>query len=172
MNRKIQIKRLSYKLADLSDLDTLRYWDTLPHVIAASDDDWGWEITLLERPIWREQWMVLLDEDPLGFIQIIDPAEEKTHYWGAIGPNYRAIDIWIGPPEFLGQGYGTQMMRWALDRCFADPNVHTVLIDPLATNVKAQRFYKKIGFLFFENRIFDGDDCCVFQLTRNQYNNP
>lgn len=57
---------------------------------------------------------------PIGFIQIIDPAREDSHYWGDCPTGLRAIDIWIGEEAYLGQGFGTDMMRLAIDRCFAD----------------------------------------------------
>ena len=56
-------------------------------------------------------------------VEVIDPADEESHYWGEIERNLRAIDIWIGEEADLGRGYGTQMMALALDRCFADPAV-------------------------------------------------
>jgi RimJ/RimL family protein N-acetyltransferase len=71
---------------------------------------------------------------PIGFVQIIDPAREESHYWGDCEPNLRAIDIWIGEADCLNKGYGTQMMRLAIERCFADPSVTAILIDPLASN--------------------------------------
>ena len=48
-------------------------------------------------------------------------------------PGHRAIDIWIGEPDARNRGYGAQMMEQAIARCFADPSVHTILIDPLVT---------------------------------------
>jgi ribosomal protein S18 acetylase RimI-like enzyme len=62
----------------------------------------------------------------------------------------RAIDIWIGEAADLGRGYGTRMMRHALERCFADPAVKAVLIDPLASNTRARRFYERLGFRCIE----------------------
>lgn len=60
---------------------------------------------------------------PIGFIQIIDPVREESHYWGDVAENLRAIDIWIGAETDLGKGYGTKMMQLALVRCFADLSV-------------------------------------------------
>jgi len=78
----------------------------------------------------------------------------------------RAIDIWIGEETDLGKGYGTQIMQLALARCFADPTVTAVLIDPLASNTRAHRFYKRLGFQFVDRRRFGKDDCCVYRLKR------
>jgi RimJ/RimL family protein N-acetyltransferase len=53
-----------------------------------------------------------------------------------------------------------------IDRCFIHPEVTAVLIDPLASNTKAIRFYERMGFEFVEARSFDEDDCLVYQMRR------
>lgn len=125
-----------------------------------------WEKELRHFPEWREQLVAELDGRAIGFVQIIDPAEEETHYWGEAPANLRAIDIWIGEATDLGKGYGTTMMEMACARCFAEPMVSAVLIDPLAANVRAIRFYERFGFRFVEDRRFGESDCKVYQLTR------
>ena len=149
------------------DLELLRHWDQQPHVIDSDpNDDWCWEVELHRSPNWREQLIAELDGRPIGCIQIIDPAREESHYWGHVSENLRAIDIWIGERSDLGRGYGTQMMQQALTRCFADPAVVAVLIDPLVRNIRAQRFYKRLGFQYVERRQFGEDDCFVYRLSR------
>ena len=160
---------IQLRLANRQDVQLLRHWDNQPHVIAATDDDWEWETALAKRPPWREQLIAELMGRPLGFIQIIDPALEETHYWGDVPKNLRAIDIWIGEADDLGKGYGTIMMELAIRRCFDEPNVKAILIDPLATNTRAHKFYKKVGFTFVEKKIFDGDECFVFRLDREHW---
>nr|WP_276609648.1 GNAT family N-acetyltransferase [Phragmitibacter flavus] len=135
-------------------------------------DDWGWETELKRNPTWREQLIAEIDGKPIGFIQIIDPALEDSHYWGDAAPNLRAIDIWIGEATHLNQGYGTQMMNAAIARCFADPSVTAILIDPLANNTRAHRFYERFGFQFVERRQFGQDDCFVFRLEREDRIDP
>jgi aminoglycoside 6'-N-acetyltransferase len=44
-----------------------------------------------------------------------------------------------------------------------------VLIDPLASNKRVIHCYKKFGFEFGERHQFGDDDCSVYQLTREQY---
>ena len=158
------------RTATIQDLDLLRHWDAQPHTVASDpNDDWHWEVELLRQPPWREQLVAELDGRPIGFLQIIDPALEDSHYWGDVPPNLRAIDIWIGEQEDLGKGYGTQMMVLALERCFADAAVTAVLLDPLASNTKAHRFYERLGFQFVERRQFDEDDCFVYRLNRQHW---
>lgn len=150
-----------------ADLPLLTRWDDEPHVLESDpNDDWGWETELARDPDWREQLIAEADGVPIGFVQIIDPAREDGHYWGEVPANLRAIDIWIGEAGYLGRGHGTEMMRQALARCFADPAVTAVLIDPLASNVRAHRFYERLGFRFVERRRFGLDDCSVYRLER------
>lgn len=120
---------ITLRAATIDDVELLRYWDQQPHIIASNpDSDWEWEAELLRSPMQGEQLIAQLDGRPIGFIQIIDPAHEDSHYWGDVALNLRAIDIWIGVASELGKGYGTQMMHLAFAHCFADPAVTTILI--------------------------------------------
>jgi aminoglycoside 6'-N-acetyltransferase len=154
------------------DAALLRYWDAKPHVIAATGDDDGfyeWETELHRHPPGRELLIAEVDGRPIGMLQIIDPAIEESHYWGEIEPNLRALDIWIGEEADLGRGYGTEMMGLALARCFAEPAVTAVLIDPLAANERAHRFYERFGFKRVGRRFFGLDDCYVYRLERRDW---
>jgi aminoglycoside 6'-N-acetyltransferase len=155
--------------ATINDLELVKYWDTKQHVIDCDpDDEWNWEIELGRAPEWREQLIAELKEVPIGFIQIIDPYMEETHYWGKVEQNKRAIDIWIGEETNLNQGYGTIMMELTIQRCFENPKIDGILIDPLKTNNKAHRFYERLGFEFIEEREFDKTACYIFELKRKK----
>ena len=108
--------RLRLRPATLDDVDLLASWDREPHVIACSTDDPAADVAFggIE---WREELadqsevsfyrIAEVDGRPIGVMQIIDPHREPTHYWGAVEPGLRAIDIWIGPKDALGRGHGT-----------------------------------------------------------------
>jgi aminoglycoside 6'-N-acetyltransferase len=161
---------MNLRHATPTDLHLLRHWDEQAHVIASDpNDDWHWEVELERSPDWREQLIAKIEGRPIGFIQIIDPAREDSHYWGDIATNLRAIDIWIGEEADLGKGYGTKMMRLALARCFADPAVTAVLIDPLVSNTRAHRFYERLGFKQIDRRQFGDDECFVYRLNREDW---
>ena len=163
-------KRIHLRPAEPADRPLLERWDEQPHVVESDpNDEWDWKNELARKPGWREQLVAEFEGRPIGFIQIIDPALEETHYWGECPPNLRAIDIWIGEAKDLGQGFGTQMMKLALERCFAAAEVEAVIIDPLASNTGARRFYERLGFEFLEHRRFGKDDCAVYRLERNRW---
>ncbi|WP_421872252.1 GNAT family N-acetyltransferase [Marinoscillum sp.] len=154
------------------DISLLEYWDKQPHVRLSDGEEefWDWQEELGVEVAWREQLVAELDGKPIGFVQIIDPYLEETHYWGEIEPNHRAIDIWIGEADYLNKGHGTQMMQQAITKCFAPDNVQAIMIDPLKSNRAAHRFYKRFGFKFHEERCFGKDECYVFRLTRTDWN--
>ncbi|WP_236974088.1 GNAT family N-acetyltransferase [Membranihabitans maritimus] len=158
---------IQFRPASIHDLELLTYWDTKQHVIDCDPEgDWNWEIELNRHPDWRELLIAEEEGEPIGFVQIIDPQKEETHYWGKIDPDNRAIDIWIGETNNLNKGYGTQIMNLIIKRCFNDQKVNAILVDPLKTNTKAHRFYERLGFTFTEEREFEGDTCYIYELKR------
>lgn len=166
------------RAASLADVSTLQRWDKDPDVISATSDnseaeaafegiDWAAEIA--SDSDVSGHFIAELEGRPVGAMQIIDPRREPTHYWGDCADNLRAIDIWIGDAADRNRGLGTEMMRLAIGRCFASPKVTAILIDPLATNTHAHRFYKRLGFEFVERRFFGDDDCFVYRLERRNW---
>jgi aminoglycoside 6'-N-acetyltransferase len=154
-----------------ADAPLLRRWDEDPDVRASdpNEDSWRWDVELAREPPWREQLVAELDGRPIGFLQIIDPREEETRYWGDVEPDLRAIDVWIGEPADRGHGRGTAVMRLALERCFANARVRAVLVDPLVENEAACRFYERLGFRPVERRRFGADQCAVYRLEREDF---
>ena len=154
----------------LDHVELLERWDEDPDVASSTgDDDWyDWPLELSRGDLpWREFLVAEEDGRPVGFVQLIDAVEEESHYWGDDVPaGVWAIDIWIGAPGDRGRGLGGEMMRLALARCFDDHGASEVLIDPLASNERAIRFYERLGFEFVEERDFGGDHCHVYRFPR------
>lgn len=159
-----------------ADVPHLERWDREPHVIAATSDDPDADVAF-EDAEWLEEisnddpasayFVAEIDGRAIGAMQVIDPALERTHYWGTdCPPNLRAMDIWIGEKDCLNRGFGTKMMTIAINTAFADPTVEAVVIDPLNSNTDAHRFYQRLGFRPTGRRLFDDDDCLVHRLDR------
>ena len=164
--------------AAAADAALLAAWDLEPHVIACSGDDplaeeafdgidWTDELT---NSAYELTYVIAeVEGRPVGVMAVCDPHTEPSHYWGEIDPNLRAIDIWIGPAEWLGRGVGTSMMTQMIDRCFSEPEVTAIVIDPLNTNTAAIRFYQRLGFAVVGRRMFDEDYCLVHRLERDSW---
>jgi aminoglycoside 6'-N-acetyltransferase len=162
---------VSLRTAVPADQPLLETWDEEPDVVfctgePAQMDDWDWGVELRRRVPWREQLIAQEDGRPIGVVQIIDPREEDSHYWGDCPPHLRAIDIWLGDAADRGRGLGAEVMRQTIARCFAPPEVRAIIIDPLVANVRAIRFYERLGFKFVGERWFGPDHCHVMQLDR------
>jgi len=166
---------LTIRQATMDDVPTLERWDRDPAVIACATDDPN-AVQAFEGAIWVQEigsdsdvsrhYIGELDGRPIGAMQVIDPNLEPQRYWGEIEANLRAIDIWIGDAADRNQGHGRAMMRAVIDRCFDDPNVTAIVIDPLNSNTDAHRFYQRLGFQIVGRRMFDEDDCLVHRLER------
>ena len=161
-----------------ADAALLHGWDREPHVIRAVTDDPTAEEAFIDAD-WEQEisdqspvsYFLIGEENgrPVGAMQVIDPHLEPTHYWGEIEPNLRALDIWLGPADALGRGLGTAMMTQALGACFAAPEVTAIVIDPLASNTDAHRFYQRLGFRPVGRRLFGPDDCLVHRIERSEW---
>jgi aminoglycoside 6'-N-acetyltransferase len=177
------MSEVTLRPATIADVPVLERWDLEPHVIAATSDDpeaekafegayWPDEIGMQDE-FYQYFIAELAGPDgtrrPIGAMQIIDPHNEKTHYWGKIEPNLRAVDIWIGDAADHGHRYGEQMMRIAFRKCFADLNVTAIVIDPLNSNTRAHKFYQRLGFKPVGRQTFGEDDCLVHRLTRQDW---
>ena len=162
--------------ATAADLPLLLHWDEQPHVRDVGGDrewnDWNWEEELGRDVPWRAFLIAELEARRIGFVQIIDCRQEESRYWGTDCPEHSwAIDIWIGEADCLGKGYAAQMMQLAFDLCFAHPLCQHILIDPLADNFAAHRFYESLGFKLLGPRSFGPDQSLVYQLTRADWRN-
>jgi aminoglycoside 6'-N-acetyltransferase len=163
------------RLATIDDAPIFEAWSRQPHVIAATTDDPNAD-KAFDGAVWVEElasqspvyqyFVAEVGGEAIGALSIIDPHREPTHYWGSIEAGLRAIDIWIGPPDALGKGYGEQMMRLAFRHCFEDESVTAIVIDPLASNHRAIRFYERLGFERLGPRKFGDDECVVLRLPR------
>jgi aminoglycoside 6'-N-acetyltransferase len=169
---------VTLRRATAEDAVWLDLWDTDADVIACSTDDPNatvafesteWAEELAGQDEYSQYFIAELDGRAIGALQICDPHLESSHYWGEIAPNLRAIDIWIGAASDRGKGHGAAMMRLAVARCFAEPWVTAIVIDPLVSNQRAHRFYRRMGFRPIGRRKFGRDDCLVHELTRQDW---
>jgi aminoglycoside 6'-N-acetyltransferase len=158
------------RAATIDDSYLLKNWD-LDEAVEYSggdDDSYDWDYELPRNVDWREFLIAEVDAVPIGMIVLIDALREESHYWGQDVPaDSWAIDIWIGDQEHRSKGYGALMMQQALQRCFVNHGASLVLIDPLQSNHRAIKFYRRIGFTDVGPRRFENDDCLVMSMTRD-----
>ena len=162
---------ITLRVAKKSDLALMKRWDAYPHTPPDPEEGWNWEEELGAESPGRRQIVAELDGRPLGFMQLLDIALDVSGYWEHVQhpAGHASIDIWIGEVEDLNKGYGREMMRQAIELHFANPNIHTILIDPQIENEGAIRFYRRLGFQFIEEREIWDEDVLIYALTRQTY---
>ena len=156
----------------IDDVRLVLGWDADPDVAAAlggpAAEWYDWPAELTRDVAWRElliaEEVAGQDRRAIGFVQLLDAAEEESHYWGGVEAGTWAIDIWLGSPADRGRGLGSRVMRAAIARAFDQHRAHTILIDPIATNVRAIAFYERLGFERIGPRELDGELCLVMRL--------
>jgi len=146
----------SFKKITEDDLPILQQWFKEPHV-----QQW-WPIPtqdevlahFLKRIRSKDTfgYLALLDDSPIGYIQYyyVDQSGEKT------GMHLPPVDLpittvgtdqFIGDPNYLHKGYGTQFIKAFIEYLRTiEPHITTIIVDPDPTNIAAVRCYEKVGF--------------------------
>jgi RimJ/RimL family protein N-acetyltransferase len=96
------------------------------------------------------------DDHPIGYIELVQkPAQE-----------IRLCRILIADPQARGKGYGTQLIKMAMDKAKTEFGATTIELGVFEQNVSARRCYEKLGFIIYEqddSLTFDGN---VWPLLR------
>jgi aminoglycoside 6'-N-acetyltransferase len=133
------------------DLRLIRYWLMEPHVA-----DW-WtpaesEIRIMEKEMRDPRANVLRyivshgDRD-FAYIQVYDPAGDEE-FWGENpqGPGTFGIDQFIGDPQMIGFGHGTNFIKAFVAELKTQDEVKRIIADPAPDNVPAIRCFSQVGF--------------------------
>ena len=142
-----QAHRYAFRRVTSSDLPLLAEWLDSPHVARW----WGnpaEELKEIEEhlsSISVEPFIILLDDEPIGYMQSYDIHAEGDHPYRDQPPGTIGIDLSIGDPDLIGKGHGPRIIDAFVRRLFHD-GVPRVVIDPNPANEAAIRAYIKAGF--------------------------
>lgn len=161
---------VGFRRAGPGDVPTLTRWSHADHVREVIGDAYDWDWPAEVESGWQEVWIASIHEGDLsreiGVVILLDTEADPSHYWGDVEAGTYAIDLWIGESDALHRGFGTAMMRFAIDRAFQVHGAQLILLDPIATNTAALGFYRHLGFREVGPRRFGDDDCIVMKLGR------
>lgn len=96
----------------------------------------------------NHQFIIEIDGDPAGYVQAYRLSDEPE-YQRQLGLDHDAVslDIMLGERHFRGKGWGSVVLRAALDRIvFGQMNAGYACINPDPKNERAVRAYEKAGF--------------------------
>lgn len=146
---------LRYHFRDVvrEDFPLLAKWLAEPHIAKW----WGEADEELESiaesmtSIETRPMIVELEGRPIAYLQYYDPHLEEGHPYQDQPKGTLGIDISIGPPDLVGIGHGSAIIRQFVADLFAG-GAKRIVIDPDPENLAAIRAYEKAGFRFVDTR--------------------
>ena len=142
---------LRFDPLDTSHFEMLGQWLAQPHV----RQWWGHpdeEMELIREGFDNgevEAFVAQVDGQPVAYVQSWRPANYDEVAWsGLVGDGTIGVDIFIGPTEAVGKGFGALIVE-AFARKLLAEGAPRVIIDPDAENEGAIRAYTKAGFVPF-----------------------
>lgn len=148
------------------DLDRLAGWLRAPHVARW----WGDTTRELEEIVAMmdrgpaKPFVILMDDDPIGYIQSYDIHAETDHPYRDQPPGTFGIDLSIGEADLVGRGHGPRIVEAFVAGLFA-AGAPRVVIDPDPGNHQAIRAYEKAGFRVVDRR--PGYDGAALLMARD-----
>jgi RimJ/RimL family protein N-acetyltransferase len=77
------------------------------------------------------------------------------------------LGIMIGERHYWGQGYGADAVATLVRHIFADTKIDRIYLKTLEWNVRAQRCFRKCGFLDCGRTNRQGNDFVIMELHRS-----
>lgn len=125
-------------------------WLQSPHVQTCWDFENNWEEfqirhqEMISSPLVFPH-IVYKDKIPIGYINYWFVEEDPD-----FKPHFRSdtvgTDQFIGVPELIGKGIGSEFIRQFTNELLSDPKINLVITDPDPKNLNAIRAYEKAGF--------------------------
>jgi aminoglycoside 6'-N-acetyltransferase len=147
-------------------LPMIRRWLETPEVVrwwGQPDEQYDLVSGDLDHPD-MDQFVVALGDRPFGYIQCY-----ALSTWNqGFGPQpeaTRGIDQFIGEPEMIGRGHGSDFIRQFADGLLAR-GIPRIVTDPDPANVRAVRAYARAGFE--RDRIVETADGPALLMVRNR----
>ena len=143
----------TFKFKPLTEehFEILFKWLQNPHVREWWDSEDNWadfekrHLEMLSLPLVFPH-IVYRNDAPIGYINywfVEDDPDFLPHY----PKDTVGTDQFIGEPELIGKGIGTEFVRQFTDELSLKPNISLVITDPDPNNLKAIRSYEKAGFV-------------------------
>jgi len=145
---------ITFRPVEARDVPDLYRWRNEPHVTRwwSEDDDSGPTLDVVARnygPDYDDKehrYIIEMDGRPIGYIQMYKLADWPD-YAALIQETGAGIDLFIGEPDLINKGIGTEVInRFVEDIVFDDPSITQCVIDPEIKNAAAIRAYTKAGF--------------------------
>lgn len=129
----------------------LRKWLKEPHVAEfwqETEDEEKFRDKFLGKLPERgvSAFVILVDSKLIGYIQYYDACKVGGGWWPDAEEGTFGIDQFIGDPDMVGKGLGTEIIKRFVENIFLLSKVSQIITDPEPMNKRAIRAYEKVGF--------------------------
>lgn len=91
-------------------------------------------------------FVIAVDSKPIGYIQYYEACKVGGGWWPDADNGTFGIDQFIGEPNMIGKGLGTEIIKRFVANIFLLTKATNVITDPEPKNKRAIRAYEKAGF--------------------------
>lgn len=146
------VREFVFKRVESQDLQLLFRWFNQPYIAELWAEPKTWDE-------FREKWLdkilkdfnyvAYIDGVSIGYIRYYHVNDDdRKNFAGVYIPEPSVgSDLFIGEPEYLGKGYGAEMIRQFIAFVKSqEPNCKAMVIDPASDNLRAIACYEKVGF--------------------------
>src|SRR4030081_1397946 len=148
-----------------ADLAMIRRWLETPEVVRWWGQP-GEQYALVSGDLDHpdiDQFIVAMGDQAFGYIQCYALSTWNQGF-GAHPPKTRGIDQFIGEPDMIGRGHGSNFIRQFVERLLTS-GIPRVVTDPDPDNGRTVRAYAKAGFQ--SERLVDTPDGQALLMVRN-----
>jgi aminoglycoside 6'-N-acetyltransferase len=141
---------VNFKDLKKSDLQRVFEWLALPHIAQWWRESRDFVIfsTKYKEKIsadYMGQYIIEHEGTPIGYVQwsqVATHSNREVH-----GPlRTYGFDIFIADLDYVGKGYGTQIILQFINSVLMPLHPNKIITDPEITNIRAIRAYEKAGF--------------------------
>lgn len=156
-----------FRALRVDDIPLLHHWLNTPHVHEWYDKDKQHTLEAVNEKYGKKMrneeptksYVIVYNDQPVGYIQMAR-VQDWPAYESVVGKNQHAasIDLFIGDANFVGKGYGSQIIRKFLTVVvFQQPDITKCFIDPEPGNTRAIKAYEKVGFRYLKTVQIPGE---------------
>ncbi len=144
-----RIAHINFTRMRSTDFKKIYDWIQQPHVGTWWSDPKEWsEFRLkfqrkLESP-HRSCFIIYADDTAIGYIQSY--VANKFPEWSLEPDGTYGMDLFIGDIDYIGKGYGSQIVAQFVHELFELSEVVRVIINPDIKNIAAIKAYERSGF--------------------------
>ncbi|QND51218.1 GNAT family N-acetyltransferase [Phyllobacterium sp. 628] len=143
-----------FRPVEPKDLKMILDWLAEPHVVQwwgdGPDEEYNSIVDHMDS-ISVEPFIIMLGDEPIGYLQTYDPHLEDDHPYQDQPTGTLGLDQFIGEPGLVNLGHGSRLIDEFVSLLFEE-GVPRVILDPDPANARAIKAYTKAGFIAFDTR--------------------